>query len=218
MKHFRELPRDPSKRGTRLCFIALGLVVAVSGCGSGVASDQAIDLVGQPFPALTVTSESSQPLAPGTSPCDTIRALSISEVADTYKPIIDSVTLTCEVGKGIEDEPDVTTAVARVKPNTATFDGSPIIEIRMMDSAWGNDYQYVLAVPFTASEKQIAASTRKHCLLVAGRSSDDAKSCPVTQDSTHQGIYIDTGEGGGLWGHPDPANGEQTIFASAWSE
>jgi hypothetical protein len=61
----------------------------------------------------------------------------------------------------------------------------------MMDSALGNDYEYVLDKPFKVNEKefqQFAANA------------------------------LPTGEGGGLLAHPDPGNPQRTIFASAWSE
>jgi hypothetical protein len=198
--------------------MAVGLLFIAGACGKGDASDPSIDLLGEQFPILKMNSQSADTVPPDKSPCDTVRALGISELDAKLKSIVKTLTLECEVGKGIEGEPDaVTNLVAELKPSTATFGGVPIVEIRMMDSAWGNDYQYVLDVPFSANEEQLTASVRKHCQQIQG-SSGDATNCPVSKEDLHHGIYIDSGESGGLWAHPDPDNAQRTIFASAWSE
>lgn len=205
-----------------LCLAALVVVVMTGGCGDRVSSSQSIDLVGQQFPMLLVWSPPADPEDPsgqGPLPCNNVRALRVDELDAKVAPLVETVTLDCEVGKGIEDEPDgITTVVAKLKPNAANFGGVPIVEIRMMDSAWGNDHQYLLDAPFNSSKETITASIRQHCLGNDPSSNPGSSTCVVTPEDMHKGIYIDRGEGGGLWAHPDPDDAQRTIFASAWSE
>lgn len=198
-------------------------IVAAAGTRGADGNSSGVDLVGQDFPSLKTTIESlesPEQAAPGASPCDAVRALRLDELDEIWKPMLAKIALTCEVGTGIEGEPDAnTTVVATLKPKAAHFGGAPVVEVRMMDSAWGNDYQYVLDARFRAIKPRLTSAIRAHCLAVRGAAPDAPETvCRIEGDMIHGGLYIDTGEGGGLWAHPDPDNPRRTIFASAWSE
>jgi hypothetical protein len=183
-----------------------------------IKKNDGVNLVGRNFPTLFKTLEAPSKTSKPVSPCTLAKALRVAELEKEWKLLIASISLTCEVGKGIEDEPDAnTTATAKLKPKAANFGGVPIIEIRMSDSAWGNDYQYVLNARFANIKKQLKSVIRKNCIKeITVPITDDI--CRIENDGQHGGLYLDTGEGGGIWLHADPDNPNQTIYASAWSE
>lgn len=179
-----------------------------------------VNLVSGNFPALSKTLDVPAKPSKDASPCDLVKALRINELAGNWKSIVASIELKCEIGKGIEDEPDANTlAIAKLKPKAAHFDGVAIIEIRMSDSAWGNDYQYVLDARFSSIQKKLKSAIRKNCIKQRGVTApitDDI--CRVENDGQHGGLYMSMGEGGGIWLHADSGNPNRTIYASAWSE
>jgi hypothetical protein len=198
----------------------LGLLASSSIYAEGTKTAAAgVNLVGQ-FPTLSKTLEAPENLAKNASPCDLVKPLRTAELEGNWKSIVSSVDLKCEIGEGIENEPSANTnATAKLKPKAANFGGVAIIEIRMSDSAWGNDYQYVLDARFAKVKTQLKATIRKNCIKERGITTpltDDV--CPIENHGQYGGLYLDTGEGGGIWLHPDPDNPNRTIYASAWSE
>jgi hypothetical protein len=179
-----------------------------------------VDLAGHNFPALSKTLDTTENASGTTSPCLRVRALRLNELDAKWKPLVANISLKCKVGEGFDNKPDAnTTAIAKLKPGAANYAGVSILEIRMMDSAWGNDYQYVLNAPFSRIKKQLKLAIRNHCIKEQGITvaiTDNI--CAVVNDGQHGGLYLDTGEGGGIWLHPDPDNPNRSIYASAWSE
>ena len=196
------------------------LIVVSASVRAATGGAVGTDLVGRPFPSLTTTLTTTEEMSPGASPCAAVRALRLDELDAEWAPMVADIALSCEVGQGIEDEPDAnTTVVAKLRPKAAHFGGAPVVEIRMSDSAWGNDYQYVLDARFGNARQRLSTAIRGHCLKNFEAAADAPDTvCRIQRDGVHGGLYIDTGEGGGLWVHPDPDNPRRTIFASAWSE
>jgi hypothetical protein len=196
------------------------LIVVSASVHAATGGAVGTDLVGRPFPSLKTTLTMTAETHPGASPCDAVRAMRLDELDAEWAPMVADIALSCEVGQGIEDEPDAnTTVVAKLRPKAAHFGGAPVVEIRMSDSAWGNDYQYVLDARFGSARQRLSTAIRAHCLKNSDAAADAPDTvCRIQGDGVHGGLYIDTGEGGGLWLHPDPDNPRRTIFASAWSE
>ncbi len=202
---------------------AIPSLLAVIVLSSGMALSeniQALDVANRAFPELIQVMDVTEKTGAGISPCKRVHKRSVKQLDLHWRASITNIRVNCKVSKGIEGEPDPSTnTTATLKPKTIHFSGVPVIEIRRFASAWGSDDQYILDARFADVRKRLVAVIEANCRrsrnIVAG--GEDSR-CRPENDPGHHGIYFDTGEGGGIWLHPDEKNTLHTIYAVAWSE
>lgn len=223
----------PSSLAPFAVILASFLIAATTASASAAprvsSAEKAVDLAKRDFPRLIApfpndsidTSEPDTPTAsasPPSDPCAAVRPGTDAELGQDWAPLIAHIKVSCEVGKGIEDEPDpVTATIATLKPGAAHFAGVPAIEIRMYESAWGSDYQYILDAPYAKVARRL-----KTAVLARHRENYDIHA-DVDLNDLFEPIpdskgFLLRSESGGIWVHPDADDPKRTMYASTFAE
>jgi hypothetical protein len=128
-------------------------------------------------------------------------------IGPLWRSVVDKIALTCRLVQDFDGaDTVVTTANARLRPSSAFFAGIPIVAIVLSDSDLGYNHDYVLQAPYEQTRARALPSIKKQLAM------------PCRQDGPDDGLFWDTGEGGGVWLYPEPDDPHRTIFAVAWSE
>lgn len=152
--------------------------------------------------------------------CDQIRARRIDELDPVWRRVVQRIHLECEPLPAVEDgEADTmaTVVTAYLHQGSARFLDLPVAELRLMDSEFWSDHQYVLDTPYpriidTLQPLLVARCQAKY----DGPGALGRRDCKVTR--TDQGMFIDSSAVGGAWVHPDPYDPKRTVYAEAWAE
>lgn len=190
----------------------------------GTAHAGALALKGEDFPELLAHTPlaEQEKLPPDAKPtpqqaavaCAHVRAKRPSELEGAWARVVEAIEFTCEYAPNELGDGLATTAKARLRPGAARFLGVDVVEVRLRSSDWGWDQQYVLAGALARDGEPLIEKIR------SARCRGTAMSCDIEKGASwmHDGFYIRTMEGGGVWLHPDEDNPQQMIYAEAWSE
>lgn len=152
--------------------------------------------------------------------CAPVHAGRLDELKPPWRGRVARISVKCEPMPGIDGEPDASiAAVAVLKPGTVALQGIAVVELRTSESWAHGETNYVLKARYDAIADKLTAHVRRQCL--AGWKQTEAAPggwCAVSADAEHRGVFIQTGELGGIWLHPDPDDSARTIYADAWSE
>lgn len=152
--------------------------------------------------------------------CAPVRALRLDELKPPWRGRVARISVDCAPMPGIDGEPDASVStVAVLKPGTATLRGIAVIELHSSESWAHGETEYVLKTRYDAVVDTLSAHIRRQC-LADWKLTETVPGgwCVVSADAEHHGIYVGTGELGGIWLHPDPGDPARTIYAEAWSE
>lgn len=207
----RRFPRFPAAA----CLLALAAAAPVS------ATQQApvLQLSGNDFPELVVLSrELDTEGEPVALSCDRIRSKRIDELDPLWKQAVERIHLDCqdltEQDEGFDMAATIVTGF--LKPGLVQFAGVPVAEVRMMDSELWGDHQYLLDQPYAEIRETIKTFVESRCGAQENSGALVATDCSLVE--TTEGLYLETGELGGIWLHPAQDQPQRTVYAEAWSD
>lgn len=184
------------------------------------APDPVLQLSGGDFPELSVhqprfdEAGNQLPMA-----CDQIRAKRIDELDPLWKRSMDRIHLECEDLKAADAGFDMvaTTLTGFLKEGTAQFAGQPLAEVRLMDSDLWSDHQYILQRPYQETREALKRFIEARCRAHQDNPGALVENNCVLSDG-EEGLYLETGELGGIWAHTDHDDPQRTVYAEAWSD
>lgn len=182
-----------------------------------------IELRGDDFPVLVQDSGQLPPLAEDGLPqprgCEAVRARRIDELPWPWRDAIDRIHLDCEeieVPSG-DALALALTATAFLKPGRAWLAGHPVAEIRLMDSQWWGDHQYILAAPYEETAQALREHIERSCATRHMREENSqAPDCQMHE--TDRELYLEVEEISGVWVHADPDDPGRTVYAEGWTD
>ncbi len=203
-----------------LCLLPLLLATPLAQAGLPV---KVLDVRGDDFPFLIHETglpppldDNGLPRAPG---CESVRARRVDELPSPWSEAVDRVHMDCQPVPAPSDDGDMLaiTAIAFLKPGHVRMAGHPVAEIRMMDSEFWGDHQYVIAERYEQAAADLRALVETACTQRSLRSErQDAPPCRMEEGEG--GLYMDSSEIGGIWIHADPDDPAMTVFAEAWAD
>jgi hypothetical protein len=179
-----------------------------------------LQLSGGDFPELTVQQPAfdeagnALPIA-----CEQIRAKRNDELDPLWKRALERIHLECEDLNEEEAGFDMvaTTLTGFFREGTAQLAGQPLAEVRLMDSDLWSDHQYILQRPYPEAREALKRFIESRC-----QAQLDDPAALVLNDCAlsdgEEGLYLQTGELGGIWVHADRDDPQRTIYAEAWSD
>ena len=198
----------------------LGLFGPATACLALSPTPPVLHLSGDDFPSLIV----HQPVLlesglPAPLSCVQIRGKRVDELDPIWKKVTGRIHLECDdlTLESAGFDMVATTATAYLLPGTVRFAGIPVTEVRLMNSELWSDRQYLLDQPYAAIHAQIVNHLQSRC-----RSRQDTPGllgvshCEIHDEA--EGLYLEIGDQGGIWVHPDPDNPDMTVYAEAWSD
>ena len=203
----------------RLAWLA-GLMAPATMCLALSPAGPVLQVGGDDFPSLIVhqpvLEESGLPAALS---CAQIRGKRLDELDPLWKRATGRIHLECDdlTMESAGFDMVATTATAYLLPGAVQFAGIPVAEVRLMNSELWSDRQYVLGRPYAEIREKVASYLQSRC-----RTRQDtpgllgAYSCELHEEA--DGLYLETGDQGGIWVHPDPDNPAMTLYAEAWSD
>lgn len=200
-----------------VCLIGL---YAFAHAFTATAQAPVLQLSGDDFPELTlhqpVFDKGGNQL---TMACDQIRAKRIDELDPLWKQVVERIHLDCEDLNEEDAGFDMVATVVTgfLRPGTVQFAGLPVAEIRLMDSDLWSDRQYLLQKPYTEARAQLMSFIESRCRAQQDRPGAlMEQNCTPTE--TEAGLYLESGELGGIWVHAEEENPARTVYAEAWSD
>ena len=202
----------------RLAWLA-GLLAPASAClALSPAPIPVLQVSGDDFPSLIVhqpvLEESGLPAALS---CAQIRSKRVDELDPLWKRATGRIHLECDdlTLESAGFDLVATMATAYLLPGAVQFAGIPVAEVRLMNSELWSDRQYVLARLNASTGRplpwQSRCRTRQDTPGLLGVSD-----CEILAEA--DGLYLETGDQGGIWLHPDPDNPAMTLYAEVWSD
>lgn len=199
---------------TTVMVAALAGVAVARTTWAGEAAPPPLQLRTGEFPQLLAyEDERGASLASG---CERVRGRRLDELDPRWRAVVERVHLDCddvgtEPGSGV-----ATAAVALLKPGRVQFQKLPVREVRMMDSQWWADHQYVLDVPFGIARPVLRKALLAGCHAETDAERISARGC-VIQDED-EGLYLQVDAISGISVHPDPDDAQATIYAEVWAD
>lgn len=179
-----------------------------------------LQVAGGDFPALVMVvpgGHASHGLdaIPG---CDRIRARRLDELAPGWRTRVDRVELECDDALADDEREPLTAVAARalLYPDRVRLADQPVAEVRLMDSQRWGDHQYVVAAPFATAAPVLRQFVEDRCREQA--LARETTAAPCTMLEADDGLYLPTGEAGGIWIHADPEDAGRTLYVEAWAD
>lgn len=179
---------------------------------------------GGDFPALVLTLPPDLAYAadgrPARPDCDHVRARRLDELPLSWRAHVTSVQLDCDAAT-VDDEGEQTMAVsarAVIRPARVRLAGLPVSEVRLMDSERWGDHQYVVDARYEDALPALRQHVESACRERQMRDESLAVATDCTMSVTGTGLFLSTDEVSGIWIHPDPEDGQRTLYAEAWAD
>lgn len=198
----------------RVAFTLLAALCPALVAAAPASTRSPIDALDAGFPKLVAGLESDD------QTCAARHALKPDEVASPWRGRVADIAMQCSSVEGVNGEPDVSIdAQAKVIGGTVQLGGVPVREVRLSNSWAGDDKSFTLVGRYADLYKKLGPMIRARCVQEWKKSTGSATGwCAMRGDPIHGGLFVEAGELGGVWLHPDPDNPNQTIYADAWSE
>ena len=192
---------------------------------SATAAQRALQLDNSDFPALVTVQPMPEDDTRYGPDCAHMKVRSVDALKRRWRSVIARIDFECKDLTGEESgysaATSETTITVLLKPDTVTFAGIPVIELRMKSSELWGDEQFILDTPFTQTGPVLQRHLETTCGLSKKRLRESKQRTCVIEEGAfwhNGGLYIRTSELGGTWAHPEEGHPQRTVYAEAWSD